>query len=405
MSTHPRLRTIEAFGIEHEGHPHVMIRDPEGLCPRLLAVPLPLFMIMIMFDGNTSTSDIRDALARQAGGQIVITSDQLEAILVELDEFYLLENDRAAQRRLELEAEYEGMETRPASHAGQAYPDDPAQCADFMNGLFDGQPGPDAPLPRALIVPHIDLRVGGRTIAGGIARLNPAQPADLYIILGVAHQPGRNLFIVTDKTFETPLGPVEVDRAAVARLEELYGRERLSGAAIHRAEHSIEFQALALRHHHRQSETVRILPILCGGMVEELLTDGPPPREREEIGQFIESLRRLMTEYEGRVCLIASVDLSHVGLKFGDAEGVDEARAEVVRREDLELLEQVRAIDPEGFFSHLRRDGNQRHVDAGSAVYVLLHVLGEATAGDVDYQQWYEEETNSMVTYATVPFY
>ncbi|MCE5228749.1 AmmeMemoRadiSam system protein B [bacterium] len=403
---HPRLRFVEAYGVENQGEPAVIIRDPEGLCQETLAVPLPMFLVMLMFDGRTSVEDVQQQLMRKAGG-VLLPREQIDSILAEMDKFYLLENERAAARRLELEREYEALPARPASHAGSAYPDDPAECEKYFDHVFDGLDGKDGigPHPRGLIIPHIDWRIGGRTIAGGLSQLDPGRPADLYIILGVAHQPARNVFVSTSKSFETPLGLVKTDETAAARLAELYGAARLSGASVHRFEHSVEFAAVGLKYLHRNGPAFSILPILCSGLPEELIPDGRPPIERPEIGDFIKALRRLINEYEGRVCIIASVDLSHVGRKFGDEQGIDDLRMQSVRRQDGEMLERVTAMDPEGFFSDIRRDGNARHVDATTAVYVMLHVLGSGKPGDIDYQQWHEEETDSMVTFASMPIY
>ena len=35
----------------------------------------------------------------------------------------------------------------------------------------------------------------------------------------------------------------------------------------------------------------------------------------------------------------------------------------------------------------------------------MLHVLGGGKAGTLDYQQWHELETDSMVTFASLPIY
>ncbi|MEN6625090.1 MAG: AmmeMemoRadiSam system protein B [Candidatus Sumerlaeia bacterium] len=403
---HPCLRTIEAYSLEHDGQPIVVIRDPEGLCREQLAVPLPMFLVMAMFDGSASIEDVQQELMRKSGG-VILPREHIESIVHEMDRFYLLENERTAARRLEIEREYEAMPTRPAAYAGSAYPAAPAECAEFFEAMFDGIEATDgrSPQPRGLIIPHIDWRVGGRTIAGGLARLDAARPADLYIILGVPHHPARNVFTLTDKSFETPLGLVRTDAVAAARLAELYGAERLAGASAHLAEHSVEFAAVGLKHLHRDGPDFAILPILCSRLEEELVPEGPSPMERPGVGDFVRALRQLVNEYEGRVCVIASVDLSHVGRKFGDADGIDDLRAQSVRRQDGEMLERVAAMDAEGFFASIRRDGNARNVDATTAVYVMMNMLGEGSAGELDYQQWHEQETDSMVTFASMAIY
>ena len=404
---YPPLRYVEAYQIEHEGQPMVLVRDPEGLCPEALAVPLPLFLIMSLLDGRHGTEAIQQNVARITGGQTVPTED-IERIVGELDELYLLQNERSTERRRELEQEFAELTVRPASHAGGAYPLEHEECLKMFDGFFEGllaPPKKEGARPRGLVAPHIDFRVGGKCLAEALATLDPENPPRLYIILGVAHHPAKNLFTLTDKHFETPLGLVETDAEAAGRLRELYGAERLDGEYVHRHEHSVEFQAVALKYLHRGAE-FKILPILCGPLHEVMThASAPAPTERAHVGEFIAALRQLIEEYQGDVCIISSVDLSHVGQKFGDEQGIDEARLQTVREADEAMLELVEALDPEGFFNHFRVDANARNVDAVTAVYVMLHALGAGRGERINYQQWHETETNSMVTFAGVAIY
>lgn len=402
---YPPIRYVEAIQIEHEGQPMVLIRDPEGLATEMLAVPFPIFLVMSLLNGHRNTQEIQQLLA-EAVGSSFCTNEDLDRIVGELDELYLLENERTAGRRSKMEREFAELATRPAVHAGGAYPAQAADCTQMFDGFFEGLGANGrGKRPRGLVVPHIDLRIGGKCLAEGLAKLDPQRPPQLYIILGVAHQPAKNLFTLTDKSFETPLGLVQTDLRAAGRLRALYGAQRLDGEYAHRNEHSVEFQAVALKYLHRNGPDFKILPILCGSMHEELSLEKLSPAQKPVVKEFIEALRRLIDEYEGDVCVIASVDMSHVGIKFGDQQGIDEARAKKVRKADEAMLELIAAIDPEGFFDHFRPDANERNVDAVTAVYVMLHALGQGRGQRIKYEQWHEEETDSMVTYASVAIY
>ena len=405
---YPPMRLLEALQVEHDGQPLIVLQDPEGLCEEQVAVSLPFFLVISLMDGRSEGCDIQRELMRLTGGQI-IALDQIDQIAAEADKVYLLENARAVARRAGLEREFEALAARPACHAGHSYPDDPEECRAFFSELFQGLPRSDGAAagrrPRGLILPHIDLRIGGRAIARGLASLDPARPPRLYVILGVAHRPTRNLFTLTDKSFQTPLGLARTDRRAADRLRELYGAGRLDGAIAHKTEHSVEFAAVALRHLHGQATDFAILPILCGSLTDEIEPGGSSPLARPEVGGFVQALRTLFAEYEGDVCIIASVDLSHVGIKFGEMEGVDDERAQAVGEADRRMLGLVERMDPEGFFDHFRQDGNARNVDAVTAVYVLLHTLGGGACETIVYEQWREQETDSMVSYASLVIY
>ena len=178
----------------------------------------------------------------------------------------------------------------------------------------------------------------------------------------------------------------------------------MTGEYAHKFEHSVEFQAVFLKYLHRDDHDFTILPILCGSLEEELEKDAAP-RDRPDVGEFCAALEKLIDELGPRVCVIAGVDLSHVGKKFGDAEGVDDFRAGLVRAADMRMLDCVKQCDPEAFFDHFRPDGNARKVDAISAVYSMLHALGRGEAQLLNYDQHRETETESMVTFASMAIY
>jgi hypothetical protein len=392
----------------------ILIRDPERLCPDALVVPLPVFLIMSLLDGRRNAGAVQAMIAQATQGQMVPIG-QIDSIVRQFDEFHLLANARSAECRRRMEEEFAGRLTRPAAHAGQAYPAAADECRAMFDAFFDGLERRDGrgPQPRGLIVPHIDLRLGGRCLARALATLDAEHLPRLYVILGVAHQGSRNLFTLTDKSFETPLGLLPASRPAADRLRELYGARRLEGEYVHRFEHSIEFPALALRYLHGPDGQAAIVPILCGSLQEVTLGEKGPvagfppgsPMERPDVGEFVGALRRLMEEHEGEVCLIASVDLSHVGRKFGDEQGIDGQRALEVEAADRAMLAPITVGDAEAFFDTFRSDANARNVDAVTAVYVMMQALGPRTAQLLEYQQWNERETDSMVSFAGVAFH
>jgi AmmeMemoRadiSam system protein B len=405
----PCLRYCEAIPVQYDQDVVVVLRDPEQLFGETMAVALPMFMIMTLFDGRRDLRDIQAEIQRQF--KELIPLENIEAMVRELDEFYLLDNERSMIRREDLEREFARMSTRPAAHAGMAYPDEPTELGKFLEEFFRHAEGPrEASLPdrapRGLITPHIDLRQGGPCMAWGFHQLRVPAPPELYVILGVAHHPSKNLYTLTSKDFETPLGPARVNREAAERLKALYGANKLDGEYAHKFEHSVEFQAVFLKHLHRDGD-FSILPILCGSLGEEVeAQDHNPPIQRPEVGEFCRSLRTVVDEFGPRVCIIAGVDLSHVGLKFGDPKGVDQFKADLVRAADLRMLDLAAACDPEAFFDHFRADRNARHVDAVSAVYTMLHALGGSGEGKLlRYDQYREGPTQSLVSFASLAIY
>lgn len=398
----PALRYIDITAIEHEGEEKFLIRDPEGVCPDAMMIPAPMFFIATLFDGERDARAVQELLSRASGGQLV-PLEIIEQTSQELDRCYLLANGRYEAERARLGAEFAALEARPASHAGASYPLDAGECKAMLDSFYEGIGASNGhALPRGMITPHIDLRVGGETYGETFARLSPEQPADLYVILGVAHQPTPQLYTFTTKHFETPLGRVETDAVAVERVAKAVSHDDwLAGEYVHKHEHSVEFQALLLRHRHGE-QPFKILPVLCGSL-QEAWADGDQMAIGDrfpEVTRFVQALRDLIDSYEGRVCVIAGVDLSHVGLKFGEPTGVDDTRAQLVETADRRMLAPALENAPERFIDHFREDQNARNVDAVHAVYAMLNILGECKGELVRYQQWREHETDSMVTFA-----
>lgn len=408
----PRVRPVEAIPLRRENEVFIVLRDPEELFEEEMVVTPGAYLMMTLLDGSRDATAVQAALVEQSGQ--LVPQDSIRAFIDELDRALLLENGRVDERREAIRRNYASLPARPAAHAGSSYPDDPARLRRAMDELFQGAlprskaqaPAPNS--PRGLIVPHIDIRCGGACMARGFHALRRSgHPLPRrYIILGVAHNWTPGLYTLTGKDFETPLGLVRTDPDMTARLIDLYGPQLLDGEIAHKREHSVEFASLFLKYLHDGRDDFSIVPLLCGSLHEELgAAPGRRPIERQDVGTFCHSLSTLLSEFGPSVCIIASVDLSHVGPKFGDAEDVDPFGAERIRLADQAMLEKVGERDAEGFFDHFRPDRNGRNVDAVTAVYTLLQALGPGPAETIDYGQFLESPTRSLVSYASMALY
>ncbi len=119
---------------------------------------------------------------------------------------------------------------RKESHAGTAYEADRDKLKDQIDGFFTSADGPGKPSSsnktaglKGVIAPHIDIGCGGTCFALAYKEIAESSDAELFIILGIAHTGTRNLFVLTDKTFETPFGNVETDKEF---LETLHKRNK-----------------------------------------------------------------------------------------------------------------------------------------------------------------------------------
>jgi MEMO1 family protein len=392
----------------------VLLEDPEGFASKPVVLRMWAYMTASLFDGHNTAVDI-SARFTQRFGQPLPTEHILE-LQKELDGSLLLYSrkfERTLRRRLE---SYLESDTRAAMHAGQAYPSDKEDARKAVMEYFTTEDGPGAApdvspaatdTVRAMILPHIDLQVGGATYAHGYNEILSNSQADLFVILGVSHHSnGQGLYYVSSKNYETPFGTVKTEKAIARRLQEAAGLPVSQAELAHRTEHSIEFQALLLaglmQHQKRDFE---IVPVLCGA-IEWFLMNDTEPFEAPPFKSFVQALRRELDASGRKWCILASVDLSHVGPEFGHSAMVTERMLPPVRRGDQRFLKQVLALDARGAYGEIARTQNSRHIDAVLSVMTMLEVCnGKLKSGRLlHYDQMLKESTHSAVSYAAAAF-
>ena len=381
----PKVRNdLEFIPIQHEGRQLVLIRDHLGLVQEGKAVAPALYQILALLNGARSLRDLQWEMMRQRSGLLVDT-DEIKNILVQLDKSFLLDSKRFRSARNEIVTRFASEPVRRCSHCGEGYPSDPVALRAQLDEILGSQApvsGPDGKI-RALVAPHIDLRVGYKVYSRSYSMLKYASPTKV-ILMGVGHQLVDNLFSLTDKDFETPLGLVKSATGPIKRLRE-EGKGAVSDNDFaHRSEHSIEFQILFLQHLLQQDIT--IIPILCGSFQASL-----PEYHRdaylEKAGPFLEVLQ----------------DFSHIGPKFGHDRPAEYLESQSTAH-DKELLGYLSKLDKEKFWEESREVNDRFNVCGFSALAGLLEVLPPCKGKILDYQVWHEEATKSAVSFAAAVF-
>jgi len=405
--THPKIRPVEALPVEIDGRPVVYLRDPFGYASQSLLLPLPAFFIVSLFDGRHSVPDVEEAFARRFGEPL--PSGAVADIVAQLDTHYYLEGERFATLERETRERFAASGTRPLAHVGTCYSGDQHRLRGELDGFFTHPSGPGLPRSRsgaglrAIIAPHIDLRVGGPCYAWAYREVAERCDAELFVLLGTAHVPSSHPFIVTRKDFETPMGNVRTDGPFIDRLQHAYGGELFRDELLHRNEHSLEFQALFLQHVLGAARAFRIVPILVGSF-HRLVAERRQPLEDPAIDSFVGALRRVLAEERRPVCLVAGVDFAHVGRKFGDAEGLDPDFLAWVDAEDRSLLSPLERGDAAGFFDAVAKDGDRRRICGLSPMYTLLAALGGSRGRLLRYDRSDDPQTQSAVSFASLAF-
>ncbi len=397
----PLRRDLEFYPVQLQGKQFILIRDHLGLVQEGKAVEIPLYQFMVLLDGTTTIRDLQMALMRQRGGMLV-GSDEVKSVISHLDESFLLESEKFKRARDRVVEEFVSRRIRSSSHSGRAYPADPHELKRKLDEILGLQPDSQKPEGKllALVAPHIDLSVGGRVYSRAYQILRDRSPRTV-IILGTGHQMAQDLFALSDKDFETPLGVAECDRASVGKLRAAGGGVIEKNDFAHRAEHSIEFQVLFLQHI-LPKDSFKIVPILCGNL-QMTLAEYSRRAYREKAGVFLEALKEILAKNGDEPLLIAGVDFSHIGPKFGHEMPAQylKGQSEV---HDRALLKALSVLDADSFWEESGKVKDQYNVCGFAALACLLEVLPPCRGHFLGYEMWHEEATRSAVGFAAVVF-
>ncbi|RLA94434.1 MAG: AmmeMemoRadiSam system protein B [Deltaproteobacteria bacterium] len=406
MAEQPRLRYgIEAIPISHQGQQLIAIRDMMGFSEETLIISPDVYYIMTLMDGSNSTLDIQEAYMRKFGS--LLFSDKLNEIIQLLDSHYFLDNERFADYRDSMIEEFKNSPVRKAFLAGKAYPPDPVGAHRQLRSFFDlveqklGEPKKPAGKVIGLVAPHIDLKQGGPSYAAAYRMLGAVdEQPEVFIILGIGHEPIENYFAITKKHFETPLGTLESDQDIVQAIIERTPRDITRGEFVHRKEHSVEFQVLFLQY---MMPEAKIVPILCSFGVDDWKND------KKYIDEFAEVLKDVISEHGSRVTVVAGVDLAHIGPRYGDNFSPTQSTVTEMARYDRELLDHLEKLDSENFMNTLARENDRRRVCGLPALYVMTktfemldreHIRGKV----VSYDKAIVDNYNSFVTFTGMIF-
>jgi len=220
------------------------------------------------------------------------------------------------------------MTMRPAAVAGSFYPGNARTLGAEVGGMLAHATVQkvQGAAPKALIVPHAGYVYSGPVAASAYVTLRKSAMAiRRVIIFGPAHRvwvPG--LAAPSAGLFETPLGRIAVDRAAIDAVADLPQVE--VNDAAHAAEHSLEVQLPFLQ---SVLDDFTIAPFVVGGATP---------------AQVAEVMERLWGGPE--TLIVVSSDLSHY-LPYAEARQIDRATADdILRRHALAHHEQACGATP-----------------------------------------------------------
>ncbi len=398
VEENPKARLDLDFLPVQEGEKKfIFVRDHLGLVEGRL-IPLSLFEFMIQMDGKKSLRELQSFLMRKMGG-VLVSIEEVKRIVDQLDRMYLLDSERYRNAKQKIIREFSEKKIRPCSHCGKAYPKDPRELRKSIDQIVGEKEGSSEGDVFCIIAPHIDISVGSK-VYGKVYKEIRGKRYKRVIILGVGHQMTEGLFCLTEKDFETPLGVVENDKEAVRRLKEVSKDLISKDDFAHKSEHSIEFQLIFLQH--LLSSAFKIIPILCGSVKLEI-SEYTRSSYLERVKDFIRELSSIIQE-EKETLIVAGMDLSHIGPKFGhDMPAI--YLEEKAKRHDKALISAILKRSPDEFWEESKRVDDRFNVCGFSAIACVLEILPkEYKAELLDYQIWHERQTNSAVSFCGIKF-
>jgi MEMO1 family protein len=402
MLDYPKLRNgLEAFPVDRQGRRLIVLRDGMGYARDSLLIPPQLAMLLDHMNGENSLRELQAYYLRMTGELLFM--ENLRDFIEKLDDNLFLENDRFLQILAQERNSFQHDPVRRMQFGGKSYPLDPPSLCSQLQDFFSGvrKSGTEKHTKGrnlvALMAPHIDIAAGGVCFAHAYQTILDTSAPTTWVVLGTGHEPIENHFALTEKDFETPLGLIPCDRDYSHKLRQRSARNLLAGEYLHRKEHTIEFQTLFLSYTQPSSQ---IVPLLCSFSLEEWES------ERTYIDETAGLLRELAHEGNKVVGFIASVDLAHIGPRYGDRFRPHAGTVEEHLNADRGLLESLARCDPLEFMEGAGRGGNRRRVCGMSSLYLLAKILEGSAEGEVlDHSYAVVDHQNSFVTFASMAFY
>ncbi len=382
----PRLRAVELIPYQDNQNKGYILNDPLRLSGRSLFIPEPVAFIIAHFDGEKSFADLQENFYRRFGE--ILFREKVQEIISTLDENYLLENERF-QKKMEEEKDAFASSPVREPYSLRLTPQQADTLKRRIQQAVSSFP-PEKP-SSAIVSPHIDYERGMEAYARCYACYRELEGKTL-IILGTNHTPFGDDFILTRKSFLTPWARIDVNTEILEQLEQALD-DPYRDEIAHRFEHSIELNVAFLS---ALTSNFKIVPLLAPSF----------SRHIEE--------RRFPIEYEGffaklkevssppDVLLVAAVDLSHVGLRFGT--GVEASKIMAgVENFDRRLIDHILKGDPLGFLREFFPNGNATNVCGTGPLYTLLKVV-EGPGRLLGYYRAMDPDGSSAVTFAALLF-
>jgi MEMO1 family protein len=384
-----------------EDRPGLLIRDSFHYSDAVLIIPPPLVQCLACFDGQQTQLDLRAALVEVTGQlQVSEIEEQLIDVLTRsgfLEEEVFFEMKRQRQR------EFAEAPLRAPSHAGSAYPSDPGELRETMNGWMGEEASSDSSNGLiAIAAPHVSPSGGYESYRAAYRLLRPQYKDRTFVILGTSHYGIPERFGLTRKPYATPWGESRIDNVLIDELVRKAPDAIAMEDYCHAVEHSIEFQVLFLQSIF--GADVKILPILCGSYAQSIYRGGKP-EENENVKRFLGALGEIGAREGDRLLWVLGIDMAQMGRRYGDefAALAEENEMLAVGGRDRQRMARVAEGDVNGFWDLVQENHDDLKWCGSSPVYTFMKAMPNARGTVERYEQW-NIDPQSVVSFAGMSF-
>lgn len=288
----------------------VVLRDPLEIAEEV-ALDADFIPVLDLMDGTKTAAQIRQTLVFR--GDLEVDLDDLLAFVTDLSEAGLLDDEAFLARAERVHHGFLRSPTRAMTGAGVLYDEGAGpSIADALGApTFDND-------VCGILVPHQPIEAAPQLLRDALSRLPSPDSIDAAVVLGTDFHPGNFPVALTDKAYETPIGPVPGASSLVHAFEsrvEWARREEVR----HRIGLTVELGATLLRHAYGEAAPPTVF-VTCGAA---LLTGN----RETEIEQFLAAAEVVLPE---RCLLVGVAELGHAGAAYERPDASQQAMEESV---------------------------------------------------------------------------